>query len=128
MPKTIKQPQPTPNELNLLRTLWRMGPSTVKDVHATLKAERPEVSYATVLRLMQVMFGKGLLTRDESQRSHIYGATFEQDEFQTSMLGDLIQTVFANSGKDLVMAALKKHVSGKELDDIKRFLQKNEHD
>ena len=61
-------PKPTPAELELLRTLWRLGPSSVKQVHEAQQAERPELGYANVLRLMQIMHGKGLLKRDESQR------------------------------------------------------------
>ena len=71
--------KPTAAELDLLRTLWRLGPSTVKDAHQAMQEEKPSVTYANVLRLMQVMHGKGLLLRDESQRSHIYAAAQEQD-------------------------------------------------
>ena len=69
---TPRQPKPTPAELELLRTLWQLGPSTVKQVHETQQRERPELAYANVLRLMQIMHGKGLLKRDERQRSHVY--------------------------------------------------------
>ena len=69
--RNARPPKPTAAELDLLRAIWRLGPSTVKDVHQARLAERPDITYATVLRLMQVMHGKGLLTRDESQRSHV---------------------------------------------------------
>ncbi len=123
MPKKPKPPKPTATELEFLHTIWRMGPSTVKEVHAARQSERPEHTYATVLRLMQVMHGKGLLARDESERSHVYRAAFEQDAFRSNMLDDLIEKVFADSGKDLVMTALSRHVTDKELDEIKRFLK-----
>lgn len=125
MPNKPKPPKPSANELELLRTLWSIGPSTVKEVHAARQRERPDHTYATVLRLMQVMHGKGLLTRDESERSHIYRASYEQDAFRSNMLDDLIQKVFADSGKDLVLTALSSHVSVKELEEIKSFLKEN---
>lgn len=128
MPNKSKLPQPTPNEIDLLRTMWRLGPSTVKEVHGARKHERPDHTYATVLRLMQVMHGKGLLTRDESQRSHVYGAAYEQSAFRTSMLNDFIQKVFADSGKELVLTALSSHVTNKELEEIKHFLKENADD
>ncbi len=123
--KPAKPPKPTAAELDLLRSIWRLGPSTVKDVHQERIAERPELTYATVLRLMQIMHGKGLLTRDESQRSHVYAAAHARDALQTNLLKDLIQKAFAGSGKDLVLAALSDHVTDKERDEIKRFLKEN---
>ncbi|WP_133500515.1 BlaI/MecI/CopY family transcriptional regulator [Cognatilysobacter terrigena] len=120
-----KLPKPTPAELELLRVLWSLGPATVKDVHRARQAERPDVTYATVLRLLQVMHGKGLLRRDESQRSHVYAAVQKPDTLRTGLLGDLIQRAFAGSGKDLVMAALKGHVSREERDEIRRYLRES---
>lgn len=125
MPKPAKPPKPTAAELDLLRVIWRLGPSTVKDVHAARLGERPDLTYATALRLMQVMHGKGLLTRDESQRSHVYAAAHAQDALQTNLLKDLIHKAFAGSGRDLVIAALSEHVTDKERQEIKRFLKEN---
>ncbi|GHA72707.1 BlaI/MecI/CopY family transcriptional regulator [Cognatilysobacter bugurensis] len=121
--KPTRPPKPTAAELDLLRVVWQLGPSTVKDVHLARQAERPEATYATVLRLMQVMHGKGLLLRDESQRSHVYAAAHAPDALRTGLLGDLIQKAFAGSAKDLVLAALNTHVSAKERDEIRRLLR-----
>jgi predicted transcriptional regulator len=123
MPKSQALPKPTPAELELLRLLWRLGPSTVKQVHEARVQERPDVAQATVLRLLQIMHSKGLLTRDERQRSHVYAAAAPQDSLQTNLLQDLIQKAFSGSGKALVMAALRGHVSDEERDEIQRFLQ-----
>ena len=119
-------PKPTPAELDLLRVIWRLGPSTVKEVHHARQAERPDLAYATVLRLMQVMHGKGLLARDERQRSHVYAAAHAQDALQTNLLKDLIHKAFAGSGKDLVLAALDQHVTERERDELRRLLQDTE--
>jgi len=121
--KSAKPPKPTAAELDLLRAIWRLGPSTVKDVHQARLAERPDATYATVLRLMQVMHAKGLLTRDESQRSHVYAAAHAQDALQTNLLRELIQKAFSGSGKALVMAALNEHVSEKEREEIRQLLK-----
>ena len=124
MPSSKRLPKPTPAELVLLRTLWRLGPSSVKQVHEAQQAERPELGYANVLRLMQIMHGKGLLTRDESQRSHVYAPAQPQDSLQTRLLDDLIHKAFAGSGKELVMAALRGgSVSDAEREEIQRFLE-----
>jgi len=121
--RTPRPPRPTAAELDLLRAIWRLGPSTAREVHEALHAERPELQPATVLRLLQVMHGKGLLVRDESQRSHVYAAAHAQDALQTNLLGELIQKVFAGSGKALVLAALDGHVSDREREEIRRLLE-----
>lgn len=129
MPKTTKTPKPTAAELDLLRVIWRLGPSTVKQVHEARQRERPELTYATVLRLLQIMHGKGLLSRDESQRSHVYAAAQAQGSLQTNLLKDLIQKAFSGSGKDLVMAALRGgHVTEQERREIQRFLKETHDD
>ena len=122
-------PKPTPAELELLRTLWRLGPSSVKQVHEAQQAERPELGYANVLRLMQIMHGKGLLKRDESQRSHVYAAAQQQGSMQTKLLDDFIHKAFSGSGRDLVMAALRGgRVSDAEREEIQRFLEETRND
>ena len=117
-----RPPKPTAAELDLLRVIWREGPSTAREAHLALQAERPEVQPATVLRLLQVMHSKGLLVRDERQRSHVYAAAHARDALQTNLLDELIQKVFAGSGKALVMAALDGHVSDRERAEIRRLL------
>lgn len=123
--RPAKPPKPTPAELDLLRVIWRLGPSTVKDVHAARVRERHDFNYATALRLMQVMHAKGLLTRDETERSHVYAAAHPQDALQTNLVGDLIARAFSGSGKALVLAALNEHVTDAEREEIKRFLEEN---
>lgn len=125
MPKSTI-PRPTAAELDLLRVLWRLGPADAKQVHEALLAERPEASYATVLRQLQLMHGKGLLSRDESQRPQRYAPAQAQDKLQTHLLKELIAKAFAGSGKALVMAALKGHVSAKERAEIKKLLQQQQ--
>jgi predicted transcriptional regulator len=115
-------PKPTPSELELLRVLWQIGPATAKQVHEAIAAERPDLTAATALRLLQLMHGKGLLLRDESQRAHVYAPAQPQDTLQTSLVSDLIHKVFSGSGKALVLAALRGHLSAKEREEIQAIL------
>ncbi len=119
----LNSPKPTAAELTLLRALWQLGPSTAKQVHEAEQIDRPELAYATVLRQLQVMHGKGLLTRDESARSHVYAPAQTQTSLQRSLLKDLIQKAFAGSGKSLVLAALRGHVSKEERAEIEAILR-----
>jgi predicted transcriptional regulator len=122
MPKPRTLPKPTPAELDLLRLLWPLGAATVKQVHESAQRDRPDTSYATVLRLMQIMHGKGLLVRDESERSHVYAPAQARESVRTNLLHELIQKAYAGSGKDLVLAALRGHVTDDERAEIQRFL------
>ena len=128
MPPTKSIAHPTAAELDLLRVLWRTGPADAKQVHEALLAERPDATYATVLRQLQVMHGKGLLSRDESQRPQRYAPAHQQDKLQTHLLKDLIAKAFAGSGKALILAALKGHVSAKERADIQKLLHTGQDD
>ena len=120
-PRLLK---PTPAELDLLRTLWQQGPSTAKQIHELQQQERPDLPYANVLRLMQIMHGKGLLKRDERDRAQVNAAAQAQGPLQTRLMDDLIHKAFSGSGKALVMAALRGgRVSDAERAEIQQFLE-----
>jgi predicted transcriptional regulator len=125
MPRQPALPKPTPAELDLLQTLWPLGSATVRQVHEAMLADRPDVTYATALRLMQVMHGKGLLIRDDSGRSHVYAPAYTQDSLQTNLLKDLMQRAFSGSAKALVVAALKSGISKKEREEIEKLLKED---
>lgn len=118
--------KPTPAELDLLQALWPLGSATARQVHEAMAQERPDLTYANVLRLMQVMHGKGLLSRDDSQRSHVYTPTYEKDALQTNLLKDLMNRAFAGSAKALVLAALKSGLSKKEREEIEAMLKEED--
>lgn len=123
-----KQPRPTDGELEILRILWEQDASTVRDVYAALSKVR-EVGYTTVLKLMQIMVEKGLVTRDESQRSHIYRARLKRETTQRQLVTDLLSRAFGGSTDKLVMQALSaKRASKKELAEIRRMLDALEGD
>jgi BlaI family penicillinase repressor len=99
--------QPTDAELTLLRVLWDQGPSTVRQVHEALRRDR-DTAYTSVLKMLQVMFEKGLVTRDDSERSHVYAAARDRTTTQRSLLRDLLDKAFGGSAKELVMAAMEE--------------------
>lgn len=123
MPKLPAPPKPTTAELNLLQALWPLGTGTAKQVHQEMQKERADITYATVLRLMQIMHTKGLLIRDESERSHVYAPAQAQESLQSNLLKDLIQKAFSGSAKALVLAALNSGISKKERAEIEKLLQ-----
>jgi predicted transcriptional regulator len=123
MAKSPAPSKPTPAELDLLQVLWPLGSGTARQVHDEILKTRPDVTYATVLRLMQIMHAKGLLIRDESERSHVYAPAQAQESLQTNLLKDLMQRAFSGSAKALVLAALKSGISKKEREEIEDLLK-----
>jgi predicted transcriptional regulator len=125
MPKR-NQPRPTDSELEILRVLWRRGPSTVRDVYDELKGDKPVV-YTTTLKLMQIMADKGLARRDEDQRAHLYTAMVPKESTQRQLVRDLLERAFGGSALDLVMQALSaKQATSSEIDQIRQMLDKYE--
>jgi predicted transcriptional regulator len=118
----VEKPLPTDAELSILAVLWKRGPSTVRDVHEALQPTH-DTGYTTVLKLLQIMAQKGLVKRDESQRSHVYRAAVPADKTQRRLVGDLLDRAFAGSTADLVMRALSvKPASAEELAAIRELL------
>ena len=119
------QSRPTAGELEILRALWRLGPSTVRDVHEALRERR--VGYTTVLKLLQIMTEKGLVKRDESQRAHVYEARVLQEQTETQLVRDLVDRAFGGSPGRLVMQALSsRRATPEERDRIRRLLDELE--
>jgi|SRR6185369_16947867 len=118
-------PRPTDAELGILRVLWDRGPSTVRQVNDVLSATR-DTGYTTTLKLMQIMAEKGLVTRDETDRSHRYAARWSQDRTQQQLVADLMQRAFGGSAIALVMQALSaKPATPEELDDIRKLIDQH---
>jgi predicted transcriptional regulator len=117
-----KRPLPTEAELEILRALWRRGPSTVREVHDDVSGARA-TGYTSVLKLMQIMHAKGLVTRDESERTHVYAAAVEREETEGGLISDLARRAFGGSAAKLVMRALSDApASPDELAEIRRLL------
>ena len=118
-------PIPSNAELEILRILWRRGPSTVRDVHDELKGER-DVGYTTVLKIMQVMAEKKLVTRDESERSHVYNPAVEEKSVKRRLVSELLDKAFDGSAAQLVMQALSdKRASPEDLKKIRKLLDES---
>jgi len=115
-------------ELQILSVLWERGPSTVREVHAALEDQR-ETGFSTTLKMMQVMTAKGLLLKDDDQRPQIYHPAISQEQAQTQFVDDLIQRVFGGAADKLILRAVSsRHVSRKDLEQIRKLLKKLEGD
>jgi BlaI family transcriptional regulator, penicillinase repressor len=122
----VSAPAPTEAELEILKVLWDQGPRTVREVHAAIGQAKP-VAYTTVLKQMQVMQHKGLLTRSERFRSHVYRPRQAQAQVQRRLAQSLLARVFAGSTRGLLQSALAgRRVPAAEIEQIRRLLDEVE--
>jgi len=117
-------PRPTEAELSILRVLWRRGPSTVRAVQGELGVE---TGYTTVLKFMQIMTDKGLVERDDRERTHVYTPALTEEQTQRQLVGDLVERAFGGSAQKLVMQALStRKAAPSELAEIRKLLDEME--
>ncbi|MFM2360681.1 MAG: hypothetical protein RLY16_2674 [Bacteroidota bacterium] len=117
--KTYK---PTESELDILQILWNKQEATVREVHEEI-IKTKESGYTTTLKLMQIMFEKGLVTRNSSQKTHTYRPAITKEHTQTFFVNRMIDGLFSGSSAQLVLQALGSHKASKEeLDEIRQYL------
>jgi len=118
--------KPTDGELEILGVLWDQGPSTVRDVYRQVAASR-DTGYTTVLKLMQIMTGKGLLVRDTTVRPQVYRPAESRRQMQGQLLRDLLDRVFSGSPGNLVLQALSaQETTREERQEIRALLERLE--
>lgn len=118
--------KPTEAELDILTVLWSRGPSTVRDVHEVL-IQRKSTQYTTVLKTLQIMTEKGLVARDENQRSHVYKPAQSRESTQKQLAGDLLRRAFDGSAALLLQGALSaRRASKEELAELRSLLDRYE--
>lgn len=114
--------KPTDSELEILQILWQSGPATVKAVNEKLN-EKKETGYTTTLKLLQIMYEKELVVRNEEERSHVYSAAIEEGDIQKALVDKLLESAFSGSAAKLVMQAIgNSQTSKEELEQIRAYL------
>src|SRR6478752_5994698 len=89
-----KNNKPTESELEILQVLWEKNAATVREVHEELLKTK-DAGYTTTLKLMQIMFEKGLVTRDDSSKTHIYQPAVTREKTQKQLVNKMIDSLFA---------------------------------
>ena len=118
--------QPTAVELEMLRILWQLGPSPVRDIHSRL-AEAKGTNYSTTVKMLSVMLSKGLVKRDEDATPHVYRAAMTRQRAAKKFLSELIEKVYDGSAMSLVLQALASgKVSKSEIDEARKLLDELE--
>jgi BlaI family transcriptional regulator, penicillinase repressor len=116
--------RPTKAETEILQVLWKLGPSTVRQVYDELGKE---TGYTTILKIMQNMAEKGLVTRDESERTHVYKPAQSAEKTRRHLIRDLIDRAFNGSAMELVVQALSSQkASPGDLQELRKILDQLE--
>ena len=118
--------KPTKSELEILSVLWEKNAATVREVYEIINASKP-TTYTTVLKTMQIMFEKGLVERDDSNRAHVFKAGQPQAETQKNLVSDLLEKAFRGSALKLVQHVLEtKPASAEDLKQIRKLINQAE--
>lgn len=117
-----KQVKPTEGELEILQILWNKGHATVREVHEIILQSK-DAGYTTTLKLMQIMFEKGLVLRDDKSKTHVYRANVSKEKTQTFFVDRMVNGLFGGSTSQLVLQALGSQPPSKqELNEIQQLL------
>ena len=115
--------KPTESEIEILAILWEKGNATVRTVHEELSKTK-DAGYTTTLKLMQIMFEKKLVSRNDSHKTHIYTPVVTREKTQKQFLNKMIDSLFAGSSADLVLHALgQANTSNADLEKIQRLIE-----
>ena len=124
--KQDSKSNPTPAELAILQVLWSRGPSTVREIHEVLAREK-DVGYTSALKFLQIMTAKGLVTRTEDQRAHVYSAQQPAEKTKQQFAADVLKRVFHGSASQLMQHALSgRRGSKQEIEEMRRMLDEYE--
>lgn len=124
MRKTVAQADPlTPQELEIMKVIWRLGPATVRDVYEDLLGHR-RIAYTTVMTMMNVLERKGHLRKSAQDRAYVYEPTSPQKRMLSSMVGEFVDRVFNGSASPLVQHLIEdERLSEEDLAEIRRLLK-----
>lgn len=119
-------PKPTGSELEVLEVLWKEGPCTVRQVNGAINRKR-ETGYTTTLKIMQIMYSKGMLSREEEGRTHVYRPVAGEAQTKQQLLDKFLATAFGGSAANMVMQALgNSKTTREELNQIRKLLDELE--
>jgi BlaI family transcriptional regulator, penicillinase repressor len=118
--------RPSDMELAILKVLWGLGPSTVREVQEVLGEHRP-IGYTTVLKMLQIMRDKGLVRCDSRKEPHVFRHRQQPRIILRKLAGDLLERAFDGSARGLLLHALAhKKATPEELDELRNLIDEVE--
>jgi predicted transcriptional regulator len=124
----MRTPHPTltPQELAIMKVVWRKEQATVRDVYEALRESRP-VAYTTVMTMMRILGGKGYLTKVAQERAHVYAPARPRQQVIGAMLRDFVDRVFDGASDALLLHLAKDNrLTAKQKRLVTRLLEEKE--
>ena len=121
----MRTPHPTltPQELAIMKIVWRKEEATVRDVHAALNEKRV-IAYTTVMTLMRILEGKGYLTKATNEKAHVYRPAKPRQQVIGGMVRDFLDRVFDGASDALLVhLARDNKLTAKQKQIVRRLLE-----
>ena len=121
----MRRPHPTltPQELAIMKVIWRLGNVTVRDVYEDLRAERT-IAYTTVMTMMRILEDKGYLKKTSADRAFVYSPVKPRQQVVGAMVRDFVDRVFDGaSGSLLVHLAKDNRLTAKQREAIEKLVK-----
>jgi BlaI family transcriptional regulator, penicillinase repressor len=124
----MRTPHPTltPQELAIMKVVWRLEKATVRDVYQALREKRP-VAYTTVMTMMKILEEKGYLTKVRIERAFVYRPARPRQQVVGAMVRDFVDRVFDGAAGSLLLHLAKdRRLSKEERASIRRVIEEME--
>jgi len=124
----MRTPHPTltPQELAIMKVVWRLEKATVRDVYDTLRARRA-VAYTTVMTMMKILEEKGYLVKTRAERAYVYRPARPRTQVVGAMVRDFVDRVFDGAAGSLILHLAKdRRLSKDERAKIRRIIEEIE--
>ncbi len=115
--------EPTESELEILQILWANEPATVRFVFEQIKQQR-DVGYTTVLKQLQRLYEKKVVTRELDGKTHLYRVVPKREEVQFNLFQRFLKSVYQGSAMKMVMHAFgKEKATPEEIEALENWLK-----
>ena len=121
----MRTPHPTltPQELAIMKVVWKLEKATVRDVYETLRERRP-IAYTTVMTMMKILEEKGYLKKSRVERAYLYRPAQARQQVIGAMVRDFVDRVFDGAACGLLVQLAKDgQLSKDERQQIRRVIE-----
>jgi BlaI family penicillinase repressor len=110
----------TPQELEIMKSVWGKGEATVRDVYETL-LEKRRIAYTTVMTMMNILEKKGYLKKRPEGRTYVYRSARNKEKVLNAMVREFVKRVFDGAAEPLLVRLIAdKHLTATEIEDLAR--------
>jgi|SRR5690242_17028262 BlaI family transcriptional regulator, penicillinase repressor len=124
----MRTPHPTltPQELAIMKVVWRLDTATVRDVYEAVRETRP-VAYTTVMTMMKILEDKGYLKKTLVDRAHVYRPAQRRQQVVSAMVRDFLDRVFDGAPDALLLHLAKDNkLTDKQRRIVKQLIEETE--